>query len=359
MSKATIDDVAALAGVSIKTVSRVVNKEPNVRESTDQRVRKAIRQLNYRPNSSARSLASKRSFLIGLLYDDPSLYENPSSNYIINIQQGALRVCKSETYDLLIHPCNYADKNLSHEISSLISHSRIDGLILSPPLCDMKSIVTTIKKTGTPLVRISPGDKTESRFAVSTNDRDVCARMTEYLASLGHTRIAFITGHRDHKALANRYLGYQDGLKTAGLNLLKGLVKEGHNSFGSGQECARKLLQSKKPPTAIFACNDDMATGVLRVAHQLQIKVPDELSVAGFDDIPLAQQIYPALTTIRQPVRSMTERAAEILMDQVRSRPAKEKPRTIDAVLKIRESTGPAPSKIASTRMTARTKVAA
>ena len=354
MNKATIDDVAGLAGVSIKTVSRVVNKEPNVREGTRARVLKAVSDLDYRPNPSARRLASKRSYLIGLLYDDPSLHDNPSSNYFVNLQQGALRICKSESYDLLIHPCNYKDKNLRREILSLISHSRIDGLVLAPPLSDMNSIVSAIQKTGTPLVRISPGYRIDARSSVFTNDREVCAAMTEYLASLGHTRIAFITGHPDHKALANRYLGYQDGLKNAGLKHLKGLVKDGDNSFASGEECAKKLLQSKSPPTAIFACNDDMATGVLRVAHQMGIKVPDELSVAGFDDIPLAQQIYPSLTTIRQPVRTMAETAVEILMADVRSRPAIEKPHTIAAVLKIRESTGPTPSKARSRRKTTR-----
>ena len=354
MSKATIDDVAALAGVSIKTVSRVVNKEPNVREGTRERVRKAIEKLDYRPNPSARSLAGKRSYLIGLLYDDPSLYDNPSSNYIVNIQQGALRICKSENHDLLIYPCNYKDKNLNSEIRSLISHSRLDGLILTPPLSDKKSMVATIRKTGTPVVRIAPGDMTAPQSAVSTNDRDICAKMTEYLASLGHTRIAFITGNRDHKALENRYLGYQDGLSNCGLKFLQGLVREGDNSFGSGEACTRKFLQSKNPPTAIFACNDDMATGVIRVAHQMGFHVPNELSVAGFDDIPLAQQIYPALTTIRQPVRTMAETAVEILMDQVASRPTSEKIHRIDAVLKIRESTGPAPSKIKRKRMTAK-----
>lgn len=341
MHKATIDDVAALAGVSIKTVSRVVNTEPNVRESTRQRVQKAVLKLNYRPNPSARSLAGKRSFLIGLLYDDPSLYDNPSSNYIVDIQQGALRVCKSEHYDLFIHPCNYKDKNLNNEIRSLIDHSKVDGLILAPPLSDMKSLFATIRKVGTPTVSISPGDMAESQLAVATNDRDICAEMTEYLASLGHSGIAFIAGNRDHKALENRLLGYQDGLKSAGLNFRKGLVVEGDNSFGSGEECARTLLQRKNPPTAIFAANDDMATGVIRVAHQKGISIPNDLSVAGFDDIPLAQQIYPALTTIRQPVRSMAETAVELLMDQVRSRPPSDKPRMIDAELRIRESTGP------------------
>ena len=359
MKKATIDDVAALAGVSIKTVSRVINKEPNVRDSTIQRVQKAVHKLNYRPNLSARSLAGKRSYLIGLLYDDPSLYDNPSSNYIVNVQQGALRVCKSENHDLVIHPCDYKGKNLNNEIRSLISQSRVDGLILTPPLSDKKSLIAAIRKTGTPVVRIAPGDNTESHSSVYTNDREICATMTEHLASLGHTRIAFITGNPDHKALANRYLGYQDGLKNCGLKFLKGLVREGDNSFGSGEECARKLLQMKNPPTAIFSCNDDMATGVLRAAYQLRIRVPDQLSVAGFDDIPLAQQIYPALTTIRQPVRSMAESAVEILMDEIRSKPAPEKTLMIDAELRIRESTGPAPSESRSKRKTARSAAAA
>jgi LacI family transcriptional regulator len=242
---------------------------------------------------------------------------------------------------LLIHPCNYKDKNLNKELIALISHSQVDGLVLTPPLSDKKSLIETIKKTGTPLVRISPGDLLEPEFAVSTNDRAICAEMTEYLAFLGHTRIAFITGNRDHKALVNRFLGYQDGLQNCGLSFDPELVREGDNSFGSGEQCARELLQSKSPPTAIFACNDDMATGVLRITHKMGIKVPEELSVAGFDDIPLAEQIYPALTTIRQPVRSMAEKAVEILMDQIRSTPAAEERHAVKAMLKIRESTGP------------------
>jgi LacI family transcriptional regulator len=342
MHKATIDDVAALAGVSMKTVSRVVNKEPNVRDSTRERVEKAILKLHYRPNPSARSLAGKRSYLIGLLYDDPSLYDNPSSNYIVNVQQGALRICKAENHDLLIYPCNYKDTKLNSEIMSLISHAELDGLILTPPLSDNKSLVAAIRKTGVPAVRIAPGDRTNPQLSVATNDREICAKMIEYLVSLGHKRIAFITGNPDHKALKSRYLGYQDGLAKCGLKIVPELVREGDNSFGSGEACARALLSLAKAPTAIFACNDDMAAGVIRVAHQMGIHIPDELSVAGYDDIPLARQIFPALTTIRQPVRTMAETALEILMDQMRATPALDKPHTIAAELRIRESTGPA-----------------
>ena len=344
MKKANINDVAALAGVSIKTVSRVVNKEPNVRKDTEQKVLDAIAQLNYRPNTSARNLASKRSYLIALLYDDPGLYENPSSNYVLNLQQGALRICKSETYDLLIHPCNYRDKGLNQEVLTLINNSRVDGFLLSPPLSDQKSLIDTILKTGTPLALISPGDKTAAPLSVYTNDREICAQMTEYLASLGHERIAFIAGHSEHKALYERQLGYEDGLKQSGLKVYNSLIKEGDNSFRCGEYWTHKLMKSKNPPTAIFCCNDDMATGVLRAAHKLNIKVPEQLSVAGFDDIPLAAQIYPALTTIHQPVRSMADRALKILMDKIRNRKSDlHESNVLESSLIVRESTGKAP----------------
>ena len=131
MLKATINDVAKLAGVSIKTVSRVVNNEPNVRKSTRKKVEVAIIELNYRPNLSARNLASKRSHLIGLLYDDPSAYELPSAGVIIELQQGVLKACKSVKYDLLIHPCNYRDERLDEELTSMIEQRRPVGIILA------------------------------------------------------------------------------------------------------------------------------------------------------------------------------------------------------------------------------------
>ena len=347
MAKSLIYDVAQRAGVSIKTVSRVVNNEPNVREKTREKVLEVIKQLNYRPNASARKLASKKSYLIALLYDDPSLYDNPSSNYVLNLQQGALRICKSETYDLLIHPCDYRDKNLNKEVSSLIHNSSLDGLLLAPPLSDQKSLIETIEATSTPYALISPGTKSSTPLSVYTNDREVCAEMTEYLAFLGHKKIAYIKGDPEHKALNERYLGFKDGMKNAELKIEKNLVKQGDNSFACGELFAKQLLSLKNPPTAIFCCNDDMANGVLRTAYKMAIKVPAELSVAGFDDIPLAEQTNPSLTTIRQPVRSMTEHALEILMDKVKDRKPKVNKNgiTVKASMIIRESTGKVPVK--------------
>jgi len=344
VKRATIDDVARLAGVSIKTVSRVANDEPNVHEDTRIKVSKAIKALNYRPNLSARNLASRQSYLIGLLYDDPSAYEIPSASYIINIQGGVLRACREQNYDLLIHPCVYKSQGIGDEISALIDHSRLDGLVLAPPLSDMNTIIRAIDKAGKPFARIAPGDKTDRPAAVSTDDREICAEMTRYLASLGHQKIAFITGHPDHKAVAKRYLGFQDGLKESGLKLYKSLVKAGDNSIRSGEECGEKLLQSASPPTAIFASNDDMAAGVIHVAHRFGLKVPGDVSVAGFDDIPLAQAIFPSLTTINQPLAAMANRATEMLINHLRTNAPADASETIESRLVLRESTGPAPS---------------
>lgn len=344
MPKATIDDVAKLAGVSIKTVSRVVNREPNVRATTREKVEKAIAELNYRPNQSARNLASLRSKLIGLVYDDPSKYETPSSGYIIRLQQGVLRACRSENYELLIHPCDMHDKDSHKRLKDLIEQVRPAGIVLAAPLSNIPRIVRAIESTGTPLVRLSPGEKSSKKHAVGTNDREFSAEMTRYLASLGHTKIAFIKGDPGHKAVGKRFLGYTDGLEQTGLKYSEQLVLDGDNSIESGEQCALKLLQRKNRPTAIFAANDDMAVGVIRVAASLGIDVPGQLSVAGCDDNSLARQIYPTLTTIRQPLVAMAEQAAVALICKGRDKPSKPGTEIVPAEIKIRESTGPAPA---------------
>ena len=343
MPRATIFDVAKLAGVSIKTVSRVVNHEPNVRESTKERVDEAIAELSYRPDQSARNLASHRSHLIGLVYDDPSMYELPSSDYIIRMQQGALKVCQSSGAELLIHPCNYRDRDIETQLKELCERARPAGIILAAPLSNMPKIVRAIAATNTPFVRLSPGTENGKQLSIATNDRDFSAEMTGYLASLGHKRIAFISGHPSHKAVANRLLGYKDGLKQSGLEYSEELVVAGDNSFGSGESCARALLNLGNPPTAIFAANDDMAAATARVAAQMGIDVPGKLSIAGCDDISLARQMSPSLTTIRQPLATMAELAALALLKGPRQKSSQRGTKVIPATLHIRESTGPAP----------------
>jgi LacI family transcriptional regulator len=168
--------------------------------------------------------------------------------------------------------------------------------------------------------------------------------MTRYLASLGHRKIAFIKGHLSHKAVANRYLGYVDGLKQSGLDLSERLVENGDNSFDSGEAAGGRLLRLKDPPTAIFAANDDMAAGVIRAAALLGVAVPGQLSIAGCDDISLARQLCPTLTTILQPLSSMAERAAQILIHNADDESSLQGAEIIPARIEIRESTGPAPA---------------
>ena len=218
------------------------------------------------------------------------------------------------------------------------------AIIVAAPLSNMPKIIRAIEATGTPFVRLSPGKQSGKQLSVSTNDREVCAEMTRYLAGSGHKRIAFITGDPDHKAVANRFLGYQDGLKESGLEFSEELVAAGDNSFGSGEACGEKLLKRARPPTAIFAANDDMAAGVLRVANRLGVDVPGQLSIAGFDDIALARQVEPALTTIRQPLVRMADRAASMLIEGNGQDEDAHGNEIVPATIKIRESTGPAPA---------------
>ncbi len=337
MKRISITDVARRAGFSIKTVSRVINREPNVRVDTRERVESAITALKYTPNPSARSLAGNRAFVVGLLYD------NPSSSYVIDIQRGALNVCQREHYDLLIHPCDYQSSEMPAEVGRLLRHSKVDGFLLTPPLSDHEPLLTALRDSNACFVRVAPGDYAEIGTSVFTNDRDSCAEMTRYLVSLGHKAIGFIVGDPAHKAVGERYRGYMDGLKTAGLPFDQRLVKQGFNTFPSGVKCGLEFLEQATRPTAVFASNDEMAIGVMRVAHQAGLRIPEDLSVVGFDDIPIGQQMFPALTTIRQPVEAMAMTATDLLLGQLRGVTHAGKLILLESVIQLRESTGPGP----------------
>jgi LacI family transcriptional regulator len=339
VSKATIDDVAALAGVSMKTVSRVMNNEPNVRPATREKVEAAVAQLDYRPNMSARSLAGNRSYLLGLLY------AIPSAHYVLDIQEGVLDNCRPQGYELLVHPCNHQDPNITHEVTDLIRDKRIDGVMLTPPISDNMTLLNTLKKMGVPFVRVAPTENKNLSPYVETNDREATYDMTCKLIAMGHTRIGFICGHPDHRAVVSRFDGYKAALIENNIPIVPELVAEGLNSFESGEACARQLLQLKQRPTAIFAANDDMAAGAMMVAHQAGIKIPAELSVAGFDDTPVAHQIWPALTTVRQPIQQMAKKATELLIKQLRGKSVQLPASMLSSSIIERQSTGPAPKK--------------
>jgi LacI family transcriptional regulator len=355
MANATIHDVAEQAGVSIKTVSRVINNVPTVKPLTRERVLKVIRKLDYHPNPSARGLGGSRSYLIGLLYDISCEY------YATSVLGGVLEACRAAHYQVVMQPCDYRSPLLVEDVSRNVRHSRADGVIVTPPLSDQELLISALDEQQIQYVRIAPAEHTDAQRSVYTNDRESCAQMTEQLSALGHTRIGFILGNPDHAAIADRYKGYQDGLRACGLKLDKKLVAQGLNSFSSGVQAARQLLQvpDDRRPTAIFASNDEMAAGVLSVAHNMGLAVPEDLSVAGFDDAPLASQVWPALTTIRQPIPAMSAAAAQLLLKRLRDEVKDAAPHVLASSITIRQSTGPAPNRaIASQARSRRAKAA-
>ena len=173
-----------------------------MRDDTRVRVTKAIAELGYRPNPSARSPAARRSYLVGLVYD------NLSPSYLINVQNGSLNMCRAEGYDLVIYPCDYRSDSLSEDLAAMVRQSRLDGIVLTPPLCDMSIVTDSLVKLGVLFTRVAPADDKYVAQSVVTNDGEVTAKMTQHLIDLGHRDIAFIRGHPDHLAVCNRYEGY-------------------------------------------------------------------------------------------------------------------------------------------------------
>lgn len=337
-SPATLADVAKSANVSMKTVSRVLNKSPNVKQATRDNVELAMRALSYRPNTPARMLASNKTFLIGLIY-------NSSSSYIANIQNGVLRACKPEHYDVLIHPIAYDDPSLLDNLGEFISSKRVDGLMLLPPLADIEGVQELLDEHSVTNIAISRKSVSNQYATVCTNDREICHKMVRYLVDLGHERIAFVRARPDHKAMTDRFNGYLDGMAEKHLEVDDSLFAQGDNTFESGITCGQKLLSSQPRPTAIFCANDHMATGVMKVAHELGIKIPKDLSIAGFDDVPLASRVWPELTTVKQPMEEMALRATEDLIKMIRDDKSDQQQIVLEAQIIKRQSTGPVPIK--------------
>lgn len=307
--RATIKDVSEIAGVSMKTVSRVLNKERYVSEKTRLRVERAVEQLNFTPSVAARILAGKRSYQIALIYD------NHSPHYIHQIQTGVWARCVEEGVRLLAQPTDVASPNLAQEVGGLIDQTQVDGVILSSPVTDAPGALEELEARKIPYVRISPGTEHERSSSVSMDDVQAADDMTSHLIALGHRRIGFVIGHTNHTASDLRLYGYRRALDRAGLSFEPKYVRPGLFDFASGEAAADILLDLAVPPTAIFASNDDMAAGVLTVAHRRGISVPADLSVAGFDDTALASQLWPPLTTVRQPTRELAYAAASLLFD--------------------------------------------
>ena len=305
--RTTIVDVGKLAGVSSKSVSRVLNDAPNVTPELRKRVLDAAEQLNFHPNTFAQGLVRQRSHLIGLIY------ENPSPSYVVELQMGVLDTLHGGRYRLVVLPVQSVEHR-AHEIVGLMRSAGLDGAVLAPPASDHPVVLKQLNAAHMHYARISPTRNVERGLSHLIDDIAAAREIAGHLVSLGHRHIGIIQGDPTHPATQARMTGYTEALADAGLAPEERLVEHGLFTFESGYEAGKRLLAQRDRPTAILAENDEMAVGAMTAAREMGIDIPGELSVAGFDDSEVSRIVWPRLTTIRQPVFEMAAAATEMLI---------------------------------------------
>lgn len=309
--RATIIDVARVAGVSAKTVSRVLNQEPHVTRELQERVHAAVRELSYQPNVLAQGLVRRRSHLIGMIY------ENPSPSYVVDLQMGALDRLKNERYRLVVLPVRSVREHAA-EIVSLLRAAAVDGVVLAPPASDHPVVLRELEAAQMPFARIAPTEMFDAGPSTRMDDVAAACDIAGYLLSLGHRDIGIIKGDPTHSSSESRLVGYMRAFAAANLSPpRRDWIEQGHYTFESGLEAGRRLLDRPDRPSAILAQNDDMAAGALMAARELGLGVPENVSIVGFDDSEVARVVWPKLTTIRQPVFEMAAAATGMLLDQL------------------------------------------
>ncbi len=311
----TIDDVAALAGVGRATVSRALNDQAHVSEKMRARVMRAVAALDYRVNPQARSLASRTSKTITLV-NGIAPEASPNSYYFAAIELGGLRAAVAAGFELSTLNIDVGDPRRDDRLVELIETGRSAGLILSPPLSDDVVLARRLRALGAPVACISPSAEVRALLpGVGFDEEAAGYDIARHVAAAGHRRIAYMLGIEGHMAAESRFAGFLRALAEVGLDGEEVTRLRGDFSFRSGVELAEQLLVGADRPTAIVCANDDMAVGVMFAAHRMNLAMPADLSVTGFDDAPIAAYIWPPLTTIHQPIRRIAARAVERLAE--------------------------------------------
>ena len=329
----TIKDVAARAGLSVMTVSRVLNGERHVSAQAREKVQAAIEALGYRRNVFARGLPGARSFLICM--PAPELI----SDYLAEVQQGAVERCRAAGYHLVVQPYDEGDEVTDAPVTSALAALRPDGFLLAPPMSDNLAALDALERARTPYARLAPSVEPARGACVAIDEMEAARAMTAALLDLGHRRIGFVGGPVGHGASAWRLAGYRRALAERGVANDPELEAGGDFMFESGEAAGEALLRLAEPPSAIFAGNDDMALGVMAAAQRLGLSAPGNLSVAGFDGGEIAELAWPQLTTVRQPVRAMGAAAAAAIIDMVETGELTARSQQLDFTLLMRGST--------------------
>ena len=300
----TINDVARIAGVSKKTVSRVINRSPLLNEDTRKKVEDVIGQLGYVPNPQARALALGRNFLVGLVHD------NPNAQTVMNVQQGMLEAIRDSEFEMVVRPVDRGSATMLEDLRLFLERQRLFGVLLMPPISENDAVAKLCSNLGCRYVRMGSVELDTPDHMVASNDREAVHEATQYLIAQGHRRIGLVAGPHGFRSARERRLGFEDAMRDAGIPLPRSMIAEGNYTFESGLIAAERLLDVVPRPTAIFSSNDEMAAGVIHAACQRGWTVPRDLSVIGFDDTPIAAHMWPPLTTVRWPIASMARSAA-------------------------------------------------
>lgn len=331
----TINDIARMAGVSKKTVSRVLNAPSAVREKTRLEIQRIIKEYGFVPNPQAQALALRRSTLIALIYD------NPSPQYIVNIQRGVLSALKGTQYQIVLRPCDRSEPDYHHKILAFVRLHNPFGLIFVPSVSEDEELATALRERKQHFVRIASVNTSDRAKQIKTDDAEGGRLAARHLVQLGHRKIAHIHGPESFMSTHQRRLGLIEGLREFDMELAPHMISEGAYTFDSGVKCATKLLLAKDRPTAIFAGNDEMAVGVYFAARKAGIRIPEDLSVVGFDDTPMVSRVWPAMTSVRSPIQQVGRSAAELLLktDKLKEGDLKDIPNTVTLDLIVRDST--------------------
>ncbi len=308
---ATLDDVAALAGVSAKTVSRVVNRDGNVSAKTRERIELAIRETGYRVNQAARSLAASRSYLIGAFM--PHL----SSFYFSEIFRGAAKACRQYGYHLVVEEFDHGSDSVVERYEQGLRGARCDALILTPPTCDDEKLLEALDRDGLRYVRIAPSRQLDRSTALGADDRQGVQQLVQHLWANGHRNFAMIAGPEDHLAASIREKTFCQALADMGCDPARMSVVRPEWTepiADAGRMATLHLFRDLGgEPDAIFAFNDELAIGAMAAVRELGLSIPGDVAIAGFDDSYVAQLVWPPLTTIHQPIAAMAFKAVGII----------------------------------------------
>jgi LacI family transcriptional regulator len=320
-SKLTIREVAAAAGVSRMTVTRVMRRDPLVAPKTREAVEEVIRRLGYQPMHAARNLSSTRPRVIGVVSLRTAETEalGLGSEYLTTLHLGALQVCNEANYGLIFFPSHDAES--ADALVRRVKTRQLSGYVIAAPATETPELMQTLAAHEVPFSAINPADASHCTMGILSDDRQAVRALVEQMVQRGHRRIAFAGAGGHARAHSERLAGYLDAISAAHGGRLRPRVYESSGiAFSDGLAIGRELFSKARRPTAIQCITDDLAAGVIAAAHERRMAMPEALSVSGFDNFGLATRLYPALSTVTLPLMSMAIAATRQVLDTLEGR---------------------------------------